>query len=531
MGTIEQKLQAVLDSKNAIKEALESLGMSPTEVFSTYADIIRNLSSFTPEIKSYELTASNIPVYVAGAAANGNLIVAITTNDVVIYSADNGVTWNQYTIDKGLTYQDMTYGKGVFVVVSAETDVVLYSTDGLIWNEATIGYTGDWRSVAYGNGTFVAVCANTAQAAVSANGISWHLVNLPASQEWTAIKWCKDRFMAVAKGSTDGAYSFDGLTWETFTLPSASSWCDIEYGNGRCIAISGGTSGTTASGYAYTEDLDGTWVKGTMPIAANYRNICYVSGVWIMTSKTGYVHYSFDGLEWTYENITTTTGLVHIVYINGYFVLLPSANSAQKAVLIKIKTPDADMAYLGDALPEDVACGVTFSSIHGYGLVGTKPVDETEVYILNTGDGTQIAMASVLSEENTVATATENDIRSGTTAYTERGYTEGTKDIPAYHTTTGYRIVPANTEFKIPLLDGDNYDYTKFQAMIMPWNTTLEDSVAVDRVVIEDKVYMAGSTEVVSTVTKDDENKSILLGLTNGETPMVIRYFTYKEVP
>ena len=40
---------------------------------------------------------------------------------------------------------------------------------------------------------------------------------------------------------------------------------------------------------------------------------------------------------------------------------------------------------------------------------------------------------------------------------------------------------------------------------------------------------MAGSTDVVSNITKDTENKSILLGITNGDNQSILRYFTYRE--
>ena len=47
--------------------------------------------------------------------------------------------------------------------------------------------------------------------------------------------------------------------------------------------------------------------------------------------------------------------------------------------------------------------------------------------------------------------------------------------------------------------------------------------------VIENSVYLPGTTEPISTVTKDDANKSINFGIMNGDTPSVIRYFTYRE--
>lgn len=73
------------------------------------------------------------------------------------------------------------------------------------------------------------------------------------------------------------------------------------------------------------------------------------------------------------------------------------------------------------------------------------------------------------------------------------------------------------------------FDYTKLQAMIMPFNSTIENSIAVEKVVIDDNVYQAGQTTVLASVTKNSTTKKISLGITNGSTPAVIRFFTYKE--
>ena len=65
--------------------------------------------------------------------------------------------------------------------------------------------------------------------------------------------------------------------------------------------------------------------------------------------------------------------------------------------------------------------------------------------------------------------------------------------------------------------------------MTSPYHVSLSTSVADERVVIDDSVYPTGSLEPISTVTKDDENKSINFGIMNGDSPSVIRYFTYRE--
>lgn len=153
---------------------------------------------------------------------------------------------------------------------------------------------------------------------------------------------------------------------------------------------------------------------------------------------------------------------------------------------------------------------------------------ETGTYILVDEEGNEIP--AVFVENETAFTATANDIRLGKTAVTDSGVTEGTKDIPAYHTTEGVTAVPVGSEFAITIRTADRYDFTKLQAIVCPFNNSLSSSVAADKVAINSSVYPAGSAEALATVTVDHEKKQIKLGITNeGESLCVIRYFTYKE--
>lgn len=146
--------------------------------------------------------------------------------------------------------------------------------------------------------------------------------------------------------------------------------------------------------------------------------------------------------------------------------------------------------------------------------------------ILEDESGNQIA--AMLTDETIYLTADpDTDIRDGKTAITSVGVVEGNKEIPNYHTHEGTRLVPAGSLFAIP---NEDYDYTKFQAIICAYNTSLLDSVASKYVVINDNVYATGSTMSIATVFKDSENARIDLGMMN-ETghPCVMRYFMYRE--
>jgi hypothetical protein len=146
---------------------------------------------------------------------------------------------------------------------------------------------------------------------------------------------------------------------------------------------------------------------------------------------------------------------------------------------------------------------------------------DAATYILRDSEGNE--MVGVLVENEVEFDATANDIRAGKIAATAEGVTTGTKEIPAYHTTEGMKVITAGSEFVITGL-GRESAYTKLQALICA------NSLATEKVAVNNKVYAVGSTTVLAEVTVDSESQVINLGITNEATaPYVIRYFTYKE--
>ena len=151
--------------------------------------------------------------------------------------------------------------------------------------------------------------------------------------------------------------------------------------------------------------------------------------------------------------------------------------------------------------------------------------EEQVSYVLANADGTQKIYAQLSSKDPITLTATENDIRLGSTAITNEGYTEGSKDIPAYHTRTGAKIIQAGSEVTITI---PRYDYSELQVTLANFNTDIYDSVEVVSSSIEDSVYEAKSTTKLSDITLDDNTKTINLGIT-ADVKSVLRYFTMKE--
>ena len=177
--------------------------------------------------------------------------------------------------------------------------------------------------------------------------------------------------------------------------------------------------------------------------------------------------------------------------------------------------------------------GTLKGSIKSHGTLKatiSKPkeiVDNETVFILEDEAGKQVV--GVLVDEVTPFDATPNDIRIGKTAVTNEGVTVGEKEIPAYHTTEGAQLIPSGSECKI--INLKHCEYTKLQVLICVFDTSVSKSVATEKVSINGKVYAVGSNEALADVKVDAENKKISLGITNeGDTPCVIRYFTYKEI-
>ena len=148
-------------------------------------------------------------------------------------------------------------------------------------------------------------------------------------------------------------------------------------------------------------------------------------------------------------------------------------------------------------------------------------------FILVDKDGNEYP-ASFLSSEP-VFTATANDIRKGVTAITAEGLTVGTKEIPNYRAQEGFVTVKSGSPLDIALFS-DMCEYTTLQAIICEYNTSIDNSMAAKKVVINNNAYNVNSAEAISNVTIDLSVQTIKLGLINDdEKRAVIRYMIIKE--
>lgn len=165
-------------------------------------------------------------------------------------------------------------------------------------------------------------------------------------------------------------------------------------------------------------------------------------------------------------------------------------------------------------------------SILGNAVGCYSPIGKTFTLV----DENNNEITGVIVDQEVVFTAGDNDVREGMVYAGDAGVSEGTKNIPAYITTRGYQAIPPGSSFSIPLSKYNAYDYTQLQCMIAPFNTTIGNSIAINKIVINDGVYMVESTDKLSNVTKNANTLSIDLNIINNDSKVnFIYYFTCKE--
>lgn len=179
-----------------------------------------------------------------------------------------------------------------------------------------------------------------------------------------------------------------------------------------------------------------------------------------------------------------------------------------------IRTKNGDVAYL--TTPEEME---------------EDPLDAVHLFLEANDGSVGYLTTPTLLEVNPLTATAKQDVRLGTTAVTAEGIVTGEKNFPSYETLTGTKVIMPGTELELPLSKKDAYDFTELQAIICQYNTTVDDSFAADKVCIGDTIYPVSSTNPLSIVTKSNDDKTIKFGLTNeSDKPIVIRYFTYREV-
>ena len=234
----------------------------------------------------------------------------------VIWSKDDGVTWNESTLPAEARWTDITYGNGVFLACNRNYQDIkeAWSLDGNTWfpcvgtgsdlvtgsavacgegrffvvgTNGGVIYTDDlegtWlfsgvvfsttadRTLKYGNGVLVSTTADGSLSEFSQDlGKTWDTVNIGITgTSRPSLAFGNGVFVATVTGSAQSAWSSDGQTWHQVNLPATdnNAWSSVIYGVGQFLAINDRNKvlATSYDGKSWTElsiDATGTWVAG-----------------------------------------------------------------------------------------------------------------------------------------------------------------------------------------------------------------------------------------------------------------------------
>lgn len=162
------------------------------------------------------------------------------------------------------------------------------------------------------------------------------------------------------------------------------------------------------------------------------------------------------------------------------------------------------------------------SVISGNMVGGAAPL---KTLILTDESGNELV--GVVTENAQVFDATPADVRINKTFVSDNGIETGENTI-TYRTEQGTRLIMPGEDFMLPLSQHNKYNYTELQCMFAPFHTNPANSVAVDKIVLQNGVFAVNSTEKIASVIKDSITKSINFNISNtSENVYCIHYFTY----
>ncbi len=178
--------------------------------------------------------------------------VSVTSSAItmsVIYPCPAGATWTNRSSAADNNWYSLTYGNGLFVVVSntGTGNRVMTSPDGITWTSRTSAADNEWYYLTYGNGLFVAVATTGTgnRVMTSPDGIIWTSRSSAVDNQWQSVTYGNGLFVAVGSTGTGNRVmtSPDGITWTFRSSAADNLWRSIIYGNGVFVAVADNGTG------------------------------------------------------------------------------------------------------------------------------------------------------------------------------------------------------------------------------------------------------------------------------------------------
>jgi hypothetical protein len=256
-------------------------------------------------------------------AASSRIVAVGSGTNAVMYSDNNGVTWN---VVENIFVDDLTDGGGNgaafngsrWVVVGRGVNTIAYSDNGENWTGlGTIFTTGN--AVASNGSTWVVVGSggNNSIAYSNDNAVTWNFIETSIfSSQGNDVAWNGSMWVAVGAGNNSIAYSYDGITWiGSGTSIFSDGGRGVAWNGSIWVAVGQGTANRIA--YSY----DGiNWTGLGTSILSNPSEVAW-NGIMWLAGGTGNdkLAYSYDGISW--ENISIDFDVYSIVWNGIHWVI------------------------------------------------------------------------------------------------------------------------------------------------------------------------------------------------------------------
>lgn len=146
-----------------------------------------------------------------------------------------------------------------------------------------------------------------------------------------------------------------------------------------------------------------------------------------------------------------------------------------------------------------------------------------KTFVIEDENGNELT--GVITKQEVIFDATDNDVREGMTYASDSGISTGTKFIPPYYVRYGYKTVFAG---KNATIVAPEYDYESLLITIATYNTSWSQSTVLTYVSVDNAVYSMEDNSKVSDIVIDHDNATINLGITVNEKS-ILRYFVVME--
>ncbi|MEQ9305400.1 MAG: choice-of-anchor D domain-containing protein, partial [Marinoscillum sp.] len=283
------------------------------------------------------------------------MFVAVSENSNKVMTSTDGVNWTlRPTLPSASYWYDVTYGNGLFVAVGGgDVCQVMTSPDGINWTARTAAEANYWYAVTYGNGLFVAVSSSgTNRVMTSPDGINWIAHMAAAAKPWRSITYGNGLFVALGyiSFSTSDAImtSPDGINWTLRHSQGARALRDVVFANGEFVVVNG--RGATSSGALdrVLKSSDGVnWSLHHVPEANDWRAVTYTGDRFVAVASTGTnrVMTSPDGENWTVSAAPEDNSWLGLAYGNGMLVAV-SSNGTNR-VMTSSRSAKATLMFSG----------------------------------------------------------------------------------------------------------------------------------------------------------------------------------------